>query len=559
MNRNLFIFMLLSTFLLSSFTSTAKNPEKEHPKIVNIINFIRLLEPRNAKVTKDVLYETVVQQVKMIEKYKLRGTFLLQYDALLDPRYQQLLKSLPDSSFEIGAWWEIPQPLVENAGLKWRGRYSWDWHADVGFATGYTPEEREKLTDVYMNDFKKIFGHYPKSVGSWFIDAHTLNYMYQKYGIVASCNCKDQIGTDGYTMWGGYWNQAYYPSVKNAYMPAQNEKNQIPVPIFRMLGSDPIRQYDNGLGTNGQGVVTLEPVYKYGGGDSTWVHWYFKEFIEGKCMEYAYVQAGQENSFTWDAMAKGFEIQLPLIAKLRDEQKVKVETLAESGQWFHENYKTTPATSVMVNNDLNGSNRKTVWFNCRYYRANLLWEDGTLRFRDIHLFDEDLPSDYLTKRGTSSQCFFYTLPFVDGNIWSSPEKIAGLRFKAIVNGKEISIEGKDPIVSDSIPGKLHILWPLKTIDGVLIMDIDERGIAMQMKGKKPINWFLDLTTADNVNLPFKKYTSSRIDCQFKGLDYSITATKGSFSKPGDGVAFRMTPKKNTLMLNLSRSQNNKTY
>ena len=108
MNRNLFIFMLLSTFLLSSFTSTAKNPEKEHPKIVNIINFIRLLEPRNAKVTKDVLYETVVQQVKMIEKYKLRGTFLLQYDALLDPRYQQLLKSLPDSSFEIGAWWEIP-------------------------------------------------------------------------------------------------------------------------------------------------------------------------------------------------------------------------------------------------------------------------------------------------------------------------------------------------------------------------------------------------------------------------------------------------------------------
>ena len=35
----------------------------------------------------------------------------------------------------------------------WRGRFPWDWHADVGFATGYTPEEREKLVDVYMNDF----------------------------------------------------------------------------------------------------------------------------------------------------------------------------------------------------------------------------------------------------------------------------------------------------------------------------------------------------------------------------------------------------------------------
>ena len=47
----------------------------------------------------------------------------------------------------------------------------------------------------YMADFQKIFGYYPKSAGSWFIDAHTLKYMHDKYGITASCNCKDQIGT----------------------------------------------------------------------------------------------------------------------------------------------------------------------------------------------------------------------------------------------------------------------------------------------------------------------------------------------------------------------------
>ncbi|HRQ52259.1 MAG TPA: hypothetical protein PLR74_17055, partial [Agriterribacter sp.] len=114
-------------------------------------------------------------------------------------------------------------------------------------------------------------------------------------------------------------------------MPAQTEKNQTPVPIFRMLGSDPVRQYDDtGDGTNGQGVITLEPASQSGGGDSAWVHWYFKAFVEGQSMEYAYVQAGQENSFTWNAMAKGFEIQMPLIARLRDEQKLKVETLAAS-------------------------------------------------------------------------------------------------------------------------------------------------------------------------------------------------------------------------------------
>ena len=170
-------------------TETVKAQARDTtPKIVNIVNFIRLLEPRDPKITEEVLYQTVVKQVEIMKKYHLGGTFLLQYDALLDKRYQKLLAGLPKGTFEIGAWWEIPQPLVENAGLKWRGRYPWDWRANIGFSTGYTPQERVKLIDVYMKDFKKIFGYYPKSVGSWFIDAYSLNYMYNKYHIVASSN-----------------------------------------------------------------------------------------------------------------------------------------------------------------------------------------------------------------------------------------------------------------------------------------------------------------------------------------------------------------------------------
>src|SRR6185312_11881264 len=137
------------------------------------------------------------------------------------------------------------------------------------------------------------------------------------------------------------------------------------------------------------------------------------------------------------AMKEGLQIQFPLIEKLRDEKKIRVETLAESGKWFRENFKVTPATSVTVNHNIDGSNLKTVWFDSRFYRLNLLWENGSLRFRDIHLFDEDFVSDYLTKKSTSNQCSFFTLPFVDGHIWSSAEKIAGLRFKTIVNGKEV--------------------------------------------------------------------------------------------------------------------------
>lgn len=548
------IYLIVGIALVCSLCAFSIKPKPRYkPKIVNIVNFIRLLEPRDPKVTEDVLYQTVVKQVKIMNRYKLRGTFLLQYDALMDARYQKLLKGLPAGSFEIGAWWEIPQPMVEKAGLKWRGRYPWDWHANIGFSTGYTPQEREKLADVYMHDFKKIFGYYPKSVGSWFIDEHTLNYLYEKYHIVASSNCKDQYGTDGYTLWGGYWNQAYYPSKINSYMPAQNEKNQIPVPIFRMLGSDPVRQYDTGFGTTWQGVITLEPVYKDAGGDAGWVNWFFKQLVEGESMEFAYTQAGQENSFTWDAMSKGFEIQMPLIAKLRDEKKLKVETLVESGAWFRKRYKTTPATSITVNEDLKGSDRKTVWFNSRFYRANLLWDKGTLRFRDIHLFNEKLPSAYLTKKVETNVCSFYTLPFVDGYLWSTPNDIGGLRFKTLENGKEVLLTGGDPTVTNPVPGKLHISWPLKSGKGTLLMDLDEKQLTIKVAGKASSNWFLDLNVAAKAELPFREIGSAKVSCEFQGLNYSIYTPNGEFLKLTDKNIFRIKPKTNALTLNFADS------
>ena len=114
-------------------------------------------------------------------------------------------------------------------------------------------------------------------------------------------------------------------------------------------------------------MISLEPVYRNAGGDSAWVDWYFSQFTGGACMAYAYVQAGQENSFTWEQMSRGFEIQLPLIDRLRSENKIVVEKLSETGRWFRENFKTTPATSVTVMKDLGGSDLKTVWFNSRFY------------------------------------------------------------------------------------------------------------------------------------------------------------------------------------------------
>jgi len=95
MDEDILLVSICNLLLLCSIVSTAtdtvgilKNDGK--PKIVNIINFIRLIEPKEAHATEDVLYHTMAKQVDMMKAYKVGETFLLQYDALIDARERKL-------------------------------------------------------------------------------------------------------------------------------------------------------------------------------------------------------------------------------------------------------------------------------------------------------------------------------------------------------------------------------------------------------------------------------------------------------------------------------------
>lgn len=537
-------YSIMILLFLAVTNVTAKNTPS--PRIVNIINFIRQLEPRDSKISEEVLYETVHKQVELLKKYNMRGTFLLQYDALINPRYQSLLKEEVRRGTEVGGWWEITQPHVEAAGLEWRGRYPWDWHADVGFATGYIPEEREKLVDVYIEKFKEIFGKYPASIGSWFIDAHTLEYMHEKYGIVASCNCKDQYGTDGYTLWGGYWNQAYYPSRLNGYMPAQTQEGQIPVPVFRMLGSDPIYQYDTGLGHSIQGVITLEPVYGDAGGSEKWVRRFFKSIFEDPCIGFNYTQAGQENSFTWAGMEKGLEMQFPILDSLIQTGDIRIETLEESGRWFKKKYPVTPPTSVTALTDTYDNGNRTVWFNSRFYRTNLLWNDRSIRFRDIQLFDERIESDYLKQRGTSNQCVYTTCSILDGFLWSTPDEYAAIRFYTITDGVEKEVTLKNVEVK-AIKDKKMQLHCVATDQSVYTINLSEKQI--EIKGKTPHTWMLKLGVATGKTLPLKVKGDDSLTGELKGIPYGIVCLKGNMKQSGNTVF--LNPENNRLVVDCS--------
>ena len=547
--------ILFFILVLLSIRPMEAKKDKSVPCIVNFVNFIRELEPRDEKFTNEYLFQTTENQLRQLNEYGFRGTFLLQYDALVDPAYQELMKRAMAEGHEVGAWWEITEPHVRDAGMNWRGRYPWDWHANVGFATGYNPEERERLVDVYMEKFHSIFGIYPASVGSWFIDAHTLGYLYDRYHIVSSCNCKDQYGTDGYTLWGGYWNQAYYPSRLNAYMPAQTREGQIPVPIFRMLGSDPVLQYDHGLDRHFQGVITLEPVYTgAGGGDQRWINWFLPAMAQSESLAFNYIQAGQENSFGWEAMKDGLTMQMPLIRNMANSGQLRVETLAESGRWFKNHYPLTPATAVTVPDDYLSDGLSAVWFDCRYYRVGLLWKDSSFVIRDIHLFDESIESDYLRKAGTTTYCEYITPPVVDGFIWSTPEHRAGLRFVAI-NGNFVE---EIPILSHSFQqvSKDQLLVTQDTPYGKFILTLSEGNLTFDYNLQKDMKWALDFTAAPQASLPFESVSSREIKAKWKGYPYAIHAQKGSFqllsTANGNPSSWRILPHRNQIRISCKR-------
>jgi hypothetical protein len=212
----------------------------------------------------------------------------------------------------------------------------------------------------------------------------------------------------------------------------------------------------------------------------------------------------------------------------------------------------TPATSVTVNDDIGESDLKTVWFNSRFYRINILWENSTLRIRDIHLFNEKVQSVYETEPTTSNECKFFTLPFVDGFLWSDNQFLAGIRLKVKDDAKETSLTGGDPVITSPRKGTLHIEWPLKSIEGTLIINMNEREIRMVLKSEETADWFLDLTTAEKKELPFRNISRSKAECNFEGFDYSVKASRGNFESSDTGSGFRIFPKKNQIILNLSR-------
>lgn len=417
--------------------------------VLNSVCFIRKYGWDNSEKGLRGHLENLKKQIAFNKEHGFRSTYLPQYDALVDDEYLSVLHS--SDAAEIGFWFEVVKPLVEDSGMEWRGRegWPWDYHVNPGFLMAYTEDEKKTLIDKAMTKFRETFGEYPKTVGSWLLDSFSMEYMSENYPVDAFIICREQWGMDGYTLWGGPHYGGYYPSKNNMQTPATKEENRIKTPVFRMFVNDPIYCYYEHEHSEERymkfnrypyGLFTQEPAWACSR-NPEWVKWQYDDLFASSNAGISYIQLGQENAFGWENVKKGMPLQCDLIASELD-YKLQNMTVSELGRYFKETFKDTPPMARGALSDWAGLGHQSVWYNSKFYRINI-WNDGeNLFIRDIHAFFDSYRDPYLDTPCTTHYAFYDNPPIVDGVRMTTDdgETKAGLYFG---KGKMLSRRERD--------------------------------------------------------------------------------------------------------------------
>lgn len=398
---------------------------------INSVCFLRL-----GNDSKDVLqgFYSFIKQIETNNEYGINATYLLEPDALEEPTYIDVIRNNTKNGDEIGLWFEVVKPLVETAGLIWRGRDNriWDHFVDPGFLMAYTEEEKVLLIDTAMKMFYEKFVYYPKTVGSWLIDSFSMEYMTEKYEIDAYIICREQWGMDGYTLWGAPYYGGYYPCKNNMMSPAQTKEHQINTPVFKMFVNDPIYCYyeyaEEKYNKVKYHLFTQEPVWMCGQ-NPDWVKWQFDNVYNTKNVGFNYLQLGQENGFGWlNAIDKAYVMQHEFVKENKEKYGLKNVTVGEMGRLFKQKYETTPNKAMGTLTDWAENGNKSVWFNNSSYRINAFSDNEQVWIRDLRLFDENYRDNYLDEPCTTFNATYDTLSLMDGIRFSDEKTRAGMYF-----------------------------------------------------------------------------------------------------------------------------------
>jgi hypothetical protein len=502
---------------------------------INVMNFLRAEEPREPQD----LFRPLKEQMALIRGHRLPATWLLQYDALVEGPFVPFLKREMPVDHECGIWLEMNRKICEDADVEWRGRKDWEWdyHVPVAYSIGYTPEERRKLADAAMRRFRQVFGRDAKVVASWNLDAVTLAHLADHYAVDAFANCRDQIATDGFTIWGGPI-AGYYPSRRNAWSPALSARNQIATPMFRLLGQDPVYYYDNQMPQ----PDTMEPVWK-SGQSPVFVDAFLKMIAEGATQRFAYAQLGQENSFGWPAM-KGYAMQMEKLAAVRDTGRVHVETMSETGRRFKRAFRSTPAQAQVMLTDPfdNTPAERTVWYQSQWYRANLHFRGEEFYLRDLHVYEDGFAEPYLADVVRQHGIEQRLLAVLDGYHWSDGAVQAGrdgvrAAGRLLAQGRDqrtIALRMCGSPAMQETPDELRVSVPVcggRTVEAVFSprdLHLSVRGGSEREQLVLQFEWVRERSALRSV-------TADRMLYRYRDFEYAVGVANGTVAATESGA------------------------
>lgn len=262
----------------------------------------------------------------------------------------------------------------------------------------FSMEDKKRIVDDVFGKFYDIFGFYPESTGSYYMDADLTNYIKETYPSVkcAIATCWEEgpkayhtCNNSWYTLFdGGPW-APWIPSKQNTHAPAANEDEDSGIVAIPHLSRDLIACYDgNGsnFGTHPQNVLR-GMIYD----SKTWEYPYLYNLIDqyraqekynnGYAYNMMFVGPGWMNKMgRWEApyelLLKSYSDGCKYYGDLKKEGKLIDMTMSEFADYYRSKKTYTEPECALWRDILYGSDKQLFWYTDPYMRAGVSMDQG---------------------------------------------------------------------------------------------------------------------------------------------------------------------------------------
>ncbi|MDA1079114.1 MAG: hypothetical protein O2840_00265 [bacterium] len=350
------------------------------------------------------------EQQRELQNRNLAATFTIRYDALSNPDFVAAIKNYPE--FEYGGLLEVTPSLAEAASVEYTGSAENWFEAQHVFLVGYSQEERAALIDAYMEQFKTVFGVYPKTTTAWMIDPFSLRYLRNEYGVTTHEITREQFGTDSYTLYGGPPHYPYWSGADWAVMPSESAVDS--TLILRQTITDPVYNY----GDQTSAFTSQPNDYRLRGATTEYFsHLFLQAHDQPASNGYTFAQLGIENSLAAENQQEFFQ-QLDVVENWQANSHGRVVTAGDFYSWM----RTQPVQKMSVYEGVSQTDaaERAWWITTPKYRVRLRLSDGTLAITDLRIYDEQFPDPYLDD--TARSMGWWIVPYIlDGSRGSTTQ------------------------------------------------------------------------------------------------------------------------------------------